>query len=125
MGLFDVVFCLFDVVFCIMSGYPIINSSPDCIPPRTPRGKYRVPFQKSKVKVSPKISTDQPVSRKGSIKDITIVNHKEGVKEVCSRIVQDVLAGELRALQEAQSSEFKHQTLEPEHPVKTLDGSVV
>ena len=89
---------LFDKVFWIKSGYPTLNSPPDLTPPGTPRGKFKVLVHKPTRKDSPKISNDQPVSPKGSIKDINIEDFKKDVNEVCATILQDVLAGEVRNL---------------------------
>ena len=105
-----------------MRGYPIINSPPDCTPPGTPRGKFKVPRYEPRGKISPTSSKDKHVSSKGSIKDIDIENFNQDVKDVCSIFVQKVLAGEFQSLQEDQNSEPKHQILDPEQQVKPIDG---
>ena len=101
------------------------RAPPDLTPPGTPRGRYKIPPHLA----GEKISTDLPVASPTDKKDDLLcpTQQKEGisVQQETSTIVQNILEEVARDLLVSQSSEPKHQTLEPERPDNSLIGSPV
>ena len=101
------------------------RAPPDLTPPGTPRGRYKIPPHLTGGQISKDLPVASPTDKKDDL--LCPTQQKEGisVQQETSTIVQNILEEVARDLLVSQSSEPKHQTLDPEQPDNSLIGSPV
>ena len=98
------------------------RAPPDLTPPGTPRGRYKIPPHLTGGQISKNLPAVSSTEGKG---DLLSPHHQKeslDVQQETSILVQNILEEVERDLLESQSSEPKHQTLDPEQPDNSIIG---
>ena len=98
---------------------------PDLTPPGTPRGRYKIPQRLMGGQISEDLPAVSSSEGKGVLLSPTKQTEGLNVQQESSNLVQNILEEVARDLLVSQSSEPKHQTLDPEQPGNNLIGSPV
>ena len=98
---------------------------PDLTPPGTPRGRYKIPPHLLGEQISKDLPAVSSTEGKGDLLSPKHQKESLDVQQELSNTVHNTLEKEARDLLVPQSSEPKHQTLEPEQPDNSLIGSPV
>ena len=95
---------------------------PDLTPPGTPRGRYKIPPHLMGEQISKDLPAVSSTEGKGVLLSPDQQKESLNVQQETSATVQNILEEVARDLLESQSSEPKHQTLDPEQPDNSLIG---
>ena len=95
---------------------------PDLTPPGTPRGRYKIPPHLMGEQISKDLPAASSTEGKGDLLSPNQQKESLNVQQEVSNTVQNILEEVARDLLVSQSSEPKHQTLDPEQPDNNLIG---
>ena len=95
---------------------------PDLTPPGTPRGRYKIPPHLMGEQISKDLPAVSSTEGKGDLLSPNKQTESLNVQQETSNLVQNILEEVARDLLVSQSSEPKHQTLDPEQPDNSLIG---